>query len=264
MSPSDQSSDTRADRNSYNVYTQKLLRFASLSDTDRHVLDSLSSHEDIVAKGSDIAQEGENPSAIFLIKKGMAARYRTLADGGRQILTFMIPGDICDMDAFLMRTRDHSICALNLVRAVSISRETINRVLTEHPQIALAMRRSSLQEHSMLRERVVSLGRRDARSRIAYLLCELFWRHDAVGLADAAFQLPLTQTELGDSLGLTQVHVNRVIKNFRERGLIAILNRKVVVLDVERLQDVAEISRDYLDPVKFLARSTSGTMASFQ
>ena len=239
------------------------MRFVSLSEADRQALDALATHDRVMAKDCTIAEEGEAPQAIFLVKEGLAARYRTLADGGRQILTFMIPGDLCDVDAFLLRARDHSICALNHVRVASISRDSINQILAEHPQVSLALRRGSLQERSMLRERVLSLGRRDARGRIAYLLCELFWRYEAIGLVQGMFQLPLTQTELGDSLGLTQVHVNRVLKDFRERELIAIHNRKIVVLDFERLQDMAEVTRDYLHPASYPAAGIEATGADF-
>ena len=99
----------------------------------------------------------------------------------------------------------------------------------------------------MLRERIVSLGRRDARGRIAYLLCELLWRHAAMGLAEGEmFRLPLTQTELGDALGLTPVHVNRVLKEFREHRLIAMERRLLRVLDPEGLQHIAAFDKAYL------------------
>ena len=115
------------------------------------------------------------------------------------------------------------------------------------PRISAALWWSSLQEEAMLRERVVSLGRRDARGRVAYLLCELLWRHAAVGLTDGdVFRLPLTQTELGDTLGLTPVHVNRVLREFRERRLISMQHRMLELLDVNGLQAIAGFNKDYL------------------
>lgn len=99
----------------------------------------------------------------------------------------------------------------------------------------------------MLRERIVSLGRRGARGRVAYLLCELLWRHTAVGLnRNGSFPLPLTQTELGDTLGLTPVHVNRVLKDFRALQLIAIKHRVIDLLDLPGLQHIAGFTKDYL------------------
>ena len=100
----------------------------------------------------------------------------------------------------------------------------------------------------MLRERIVSLGRRDARARIAYLLCELLWRHTAVGLNsnDGSFLLPLTQTELGDTLGLTPVHVNRILKEFRSYHLIAMEHKMITLLDVPGLQTIGGFTKEYL------------------
>ncbi len=99
----------------------------------------------------------------------------------------------------------------------------------------------------MLRERVISLGRRDARGRIAHLVCELFWRHKAVKLADdQAFRLPLTQEELGDALGLTQVHVNRVMRIFYEQRIMGMENRRMCLLDLNRLQRISGVKKSYL------------------
>src|ERR1700754_3939297 len=107
---------------------------------------------------------------------------------------------------------DHSIATITPVRIASIARIDLLEVFAERPRISAALWWSSLQEEAILRERIVSLGRRDARGRIAYLLCELLWRHAAVGLTNGGkFSLPLTQTELGDTLGLTPVHVNRIL-----------------------------------------------------
>ena len=100
----------------------------------------------------------------------------------------------------------------------------------------------------MLRERIVSLGRRDARGRIAYLLCELLWRHKAVGLtSDESFFLPLTQMEIADTLGLTPVHVNRVLQDLRNQGLVTLRYGMLHLLDVERLQALAEFDEGYLN-----------------
>jgi hypothetical protein len=120
-------------------------------------------------------------------------------------------------------------------------------LFAKHPRISAALWWSSLQEEAMLRERIVSLGRRDARGRVAYLLCELLWRHAAIGLTNGdVFVLPLTQTELADTLGLTPVHINRILKEFRKRCFIAIEHKLLNVLDVVGLQDIAGFNKDYL------------------
>ena len=230
-----------------NPLIRKLSHFAPLSDSDCTILDDLASVEERIAADVDIIAEGTPPRSIFVILEGMAIRYRGLPDGGRQIMTFLIPGDLCDMHVFLARTMDHSIGTITPVRLAAVSRDRMMDVFTLRPRISAALWWSSMQEEAMLRERIVSLGRRDARGRIAYLLCELLWRHAAVGLtSNGTFSLPLTQTELGDTLGLTPVHVNRILKEFRSSHLIAMDHRMITLLDLPGLQEVAEFTKDYL------------------
>ncbi len=230
-----------------NPLVRKLSLFAPLSPSDRDTLDELASKQERVAADVDIVAEGMAPRSVFVIIEGMAARYRGLPDGGRQIMTFLIPGDLCDIHVFLARAMDHSIGAITPVRIASISRERMMDVFTRQPRISAALWWSSMQEEAMLRERIVSLGRRDARGRIAYLLCELLWRHAAVGLtSNGTFRLPLTQTELGDTLGLTPVHVNRILKEFRFHRLIAMEQKLITLLDVPGLQRMAGFTKDYL------------------
>ncbi len=226
---------------------RKLSLFVPLSETDRKVLDALSTGEEHFAADVDIIIDGMAPRSVFLVQEGMAIRYRGLPNGGRQIITFLIPGDLCDPHVFLVKTMDHSIGTITPVRIAALSREGLTKTFATCPRISAALWWSSMQEESMLRERIVSLGRRDARGRIAYLLCELFWRYTAMGLAQGeVFHLPLTQTELGDALGLTPVHVNRVLRDFREQRLIAMEHRMLRMLDVVGLQGIAGFSKDYL------------------
>ena len=233
---------------SLNPLTRKLSHFAPLSVSDQQVLDALAARDRHYPADVDIVAEGTTPLSVFLVKEGMAVRYRALPDGRRQIMTFLIPGDLCDVHVFVLKARDHSISTITPVRIAPISRESMMNVFAHRPRISAALWWSALQEEAMLRERIVSLGRRDARGRIAYLLCELLWRHAAVGLTDGeTFRLPLTQTELGDALGLTPVHVNRVLKEFRARRLIAMERRMVDLLDVAGLQDIAAFSEAYLN-----------------
>lgn len=232
---------------STNPLTRKLSLYAQLSDSDRQRLDALLSREEHFSADVDIISEGMLPRSVFVVKEGMAIRYRNLPDGGRQIMTFLIPGDLCDAHVFLLRAMDHSLGTITPVRIAPVSREDILDLFVQRPRISAALWWSSLQEESMLRERIVSLGRRDARGRVAYLLCELLWRHAAVGLTNGdVFRLPLTQTELGDTLGLTPVHVNRILKEFREKQLITINQKMLHLLDIAGLQNIAGVNSDYL------------------
>ncbi len=233
---------------SSNPLTKKLSHYAPLSDSDRQVLDALLARSEHFPADVDIVAEGMVPRSVFVLKDGMAIRYRNLPDGGRQIMTFLIPGDLCDVHVFLLKTMDHSLGTITPVRIAPISRDDILDLFAQHPRISAALWWSSLQEEAILRERIVSLGRRDARGRIAYMLCELLWRHAAIGLTNGGiFQLPLTQTELGDTLGLTPVHVNRILKEFRERRLITIERKILNILDIQGLQNIAAFDEKYLN-----------------
>lgn len=226
---------------------RKLALFVPPSDADRHALDALLISEEQFPAHTDIVVEGVTPRSVFLLQAGMAVRYRNLPDGRRQIMTFLIPGDLCNPHMFLLKTMDHSIGTHTAVRIAALSHEGLMQVFATRPRVSAALWWSALQEEAMMRERVVSLGRRDARGRIAYLLCELLWRYEAMGLANhETYCLPLTQTELGDALGLTPVHVNRVLMKFREQRLISMEHHLLKVLDIERLQKVAAFNKDYL------------------
>ncbi len=232
---------------SQNLLIRKLSLFLPLSKSDRRVLDVLALSEERFPVDVDIIAEGKPPRSVFWIKEGLAIRYRWLPRGGRQIMTFLIPGDLCDEHTFLMKAMDHSIGTITPVCIAPISRESMMELFSHRPRISAALWWSSLQEKAILRERIVSLGRRDARGRLAYLLCELFWRHAAVGLTDGeSFPLPLTQIELGDTLGLTSVHINHVLKEFRQQALIAIRHKVLYLLDTLALQQIAGLSKGYL------------------
>jgi CRP-like cAMP-binding protein len=226
---------------------RKLGNFAPLTTQDEQVIESIGSSDESFAPGAVIIGEGDAPRSVFVLTEGIACRYRDMPDGRRQIMTFLLPGDMCDLHVFLVGAMDHSISALSPVRLSAIARPRILDLLFNRPRIAAALWWSSLQEEAILRERIVALGRRNAHGRIAYLLCELLWRYQAVGLdLDRVVSLPLSQVDLADTLGLTPVHVNRVLKQLREDGLVALSNRMMTILDLGRLQAIAGFDSSYL------------------
>lgn len=225
----------------------KLSNFAPLSDDDVRTLDGLCRTEERFGAGADIVSEGDAPRSAFVLTHGMACRYRLLPDGRRQILTFLIPGDVSDLRVFLLKTMDHSIRAMVPTRLAAIGRETVIDIVARHPRIGAALSWGAMQEEAMLRERIVSLGRRNSRERLAYLLCELVWRQIAIGESEShAIWLPLTQTDLADALGLTAVHINRVLQSFRRDQLITLEHRQLVLLNLERLAAISGLTLNYL------------------
>ena len=230
-----------------NALVAKLSQFAPLSDQDVRLLETLCSPEERFRAGANIAIEGETPRSAFVLTRGMACRFRLMPDGRRQILTILIPGDFFDLHGFLLKATDHSVAAIGPTRIAAIGREVVIDIIANHPRIGAALWWSAMQQDAMLRERIVALGRRSARGRVAYLFCEIVWRQRAIGLAeDHAVRLPFTQTDLADMLGLTSVHTNRVLQGFRRDELITLEHRRLTLHDLERLRAISGLSKDYL------------------
>lgn len=230
-----------------NPLARKLVNYIAITPEDVRVLDRLERSQESIEAHQDIIAEGAMPRSVFLVKEGLACRYRILPDGRRQIMTFLLPGDLNDLHVFLLREMDHSVAAITPVRIATIALESVMELTIRRPRITAGLWWASLQEEALLRERIVALGRRNAAGRVAYLLCELLLRHQAVGLAEGqSFELPLTQVELADTLGMTAVHINRILQDFRKRGFIVLKNRTVVLTDLAALQKVGEFTRTYL------------------
>ena len=230
-----------------NPLVSKLSRFIRLSEEEVGVLEALCANQERFNAGVSLAEEGDPARLGFVVTRGLACRYRLLADGRRQILAFLIPGDCFDLHAFLLRSMDHSVVTVAATRLATISQDKVIEIVALYPRIGAAFWWSAMQDAAIMRERIVSLGRRNARARVAYLLCELIWRQRAIGFSDDhAMRLPLTQVDIADALGLTAVHVNRVLQAFRRAGLITLVRRRLQLHDVDALQNLAELTPDYL------------------
>ena len=234
-------------RPSPNLLVANLSRFVSLSKDDISFLETLCGKQELVQKAVNLAEEGDAPSRGFAISRGLACRYRDMPDGRRQILTFIMPGDFFGLHVFLMKSIDYSIIALTPTRLARIERAQLIEIVEHHPRIVTALWCHTMQEAALLRERVVRLGRGNAHIRVAYLFCEFLWRYRAVGLGeDDTLWMPLTQAEIADTLGLTPVHVNRVLQDFRRDGVITLAQRRLTLHRVDRLQELAQLNQDYL------------------
>lgn len=230
-----------------NPLVTKLSHFLPLADEDIEALADLTAARQRLPAHTDIIVEGDIPRAAFVVLEGMACRYRILMDGRRQILAFLVPGDICDINVFVLRNVDHSIGTIMPTSIATIGREKLADVLARYPRISAALSWNAVQEEAIQREHVVALGRRNAHGRVAYLLCELVWRQQASGMSlDHAIRLAMTQTEIADMLGLTPVHVNRVLQDFRKDRFITLDHHRLTLLNGERLERIAELTEDYL------------------
>jgi CRP-like cAMP-binding protein len=228
-------------------FTRKLAHFLELSDAELHVLQSMPADMRDVHGGADIVADGDWPSELSLIIEGFACRYKVLADGRRQIMAFLIPGDICDLRALLTGRMDHAVAALNSNKVASIPRERVFETIEKYPRIELALWRDTMLDAALYRQWLINLGRRNAVQRIAHLLCEIWTRLRAIGRAqDNTYQFPVTQSDLADAMGFSLVHVNRTLKNLREGGLLTFRENEVRVLDWDRLRQVAGFDAGYL------------------
>ena len=167
-------------RRAWNPLVAKLSQFAPLSDKDVGLLETLCVPEERFGAGANIVVEGESPRSAFVLTRGMACRYRLMPDGRRQILTILIPGDFFDLHGFLVETMDHSVATIGPTRIAAIGRAAVIDIVANHPRIGAALWWSAMQEQAMLRERIVALGRRSARGRMAYFLFEIVWRQRAI------------------------------------------------------------------------------------
>jgi CRP-like cAMP-binding protein len=194
-----------------------------------------------------IVREGDRPSECCLIVEGFMCRYKFTEDGKRQIFSFHIAGDIPDLQSLHLKTMDHSLMTMTPCKLAFIPHQSLTELTRRCPRVADLMWRDTLIDAAIFREWMVGIGRRSAYTRIAHVLCEVLVKMRAVGLADGhACDLPITQTEIGDALGLSTVHVNRSLQELRGDGLIKFERGSLNVLDWEGLKKAGEFDPTYL------------------
>jgi CRP-like cAMP-binding protein len=226
---------------------RKLEQRDRLSQEEKRVLEGAMVRVKEFRPDEDMIREGDRPTESTLLLEGFAARYKVLTDGKRQITAIHVAGDFVDLHSFLLKQMDHAVLAITHCTVGAVPHETLREITESHPHLGRLLWLSTLIDGAIHREWLVAMGRRPAAHHTAHLLCELFLRLQAVGLTkDNSFRLPLTQTELGDTLGLSTVHVNRVLQDLRGGGLITWRGDTVVIEDWPRLKQFAEFDPTYL------------------
>jgi CRP-like cAMP-binding protein len=191
--------------------------------------------------------EGDRPTQCCVIMTGFAFRCKITENGRRQILSFHPAGDMPDLHSLLLERTDHDLVTLSPAQVAFIEHRHINQLIENRPSIARALWRETVVDASIYREWIVRLGTRDAAGRMAHLVAELRARLSAVGLAaDDQFEFPITQSELAEALGISTVHVNRVIQSFRAAGILNIQRSKVTLNDIEQLVKIGGFNDLYL------------------
>ena len=230
-----------------NSFVRKLQAYAPLSERDVALLGEATGYERQVAAHRDLISEGDKPGPAFVVLAGWAFRYKILPGGSRQILAFMMPGDFCDPHIGTLEEMDHSLAAMTDCQIASIPRERMESLITATPALTRAFWRAQLIDEGISRAWIASMGRRNAIERVAHLMLELSVRMRNIGLAtDETCSLPMTQTVLADALGLTPVHVNRVLRALRESEAMRLDRGKLTVLNVIKLAKIAGFDENYL------------------
>lgn len=226
----------------------KLERRDQLSPEERQRLETAIARVREVGADEDIVREGSRPAESSLLLEGFAARYKLLSNGRRQITALHVAGDFVDLHSFLLHTMDHGVVSLSPCRIALVPHAVLHEITEHCPHLTRLLWLSTLIDGATHREWLVAMGRRPALGHAAHLLCELFTRLQAVGLTtERSFRLPITQTEFGDALGLSTVHVNRVLQEIRAEGLITWESGLVTIHDWDRLRHMAEFDPTYLN-----------------
>ncbi|SDJ47070.1 cAMP-binding domain of CRP or a regulatory subunit of cAMP-dependent protein kinases [Aliiruegeria lutimaris] len=228
--------------------TRKLSVFVALSDMELAVLDRLHQRRRTFVQGIDLVHQGQSDQAAYVLAEGWVCSYKIQRDGSRQIVDFQIPGDFLGLRSVLLHTSDHSIVPIVEIEAAEILVSDLLDAFAHTPRLATAILWAASRDEAMVVEHLVGLGQRDAEARVAHFFLELAARLALVGLGSkAGFECPLTQYHLADSLGLSAVHVNRVLRRLREEGLVTFRDGRVSFENYDGLVTLAEFDPEYLN-----------------
>jgi CRP-like cAMP-binding protein len=231
----------------YNPLIRKLDSIFTLTDDERQALETLPMQVVVIKEDQDIVRAGDSPSRSCLLLSGFACVYKLTGDGKRQIAGFSIAGDIPDLQSLHLDVLDNSIGTLTPCRVGFIPHKALRDLCECYPRITAAFWRETLIDAAIFREWVLNVGQREAYSRMAHVFCEMLVRLKAVGLADDhGCDLPITQAEFADALGVTTVHVNRVLQEMRANGIIELRGDRLNIPDWETLKRAGDFDPTYL------------------
>ena len=227
---------------------RKLFSYVRLTGDEFEVVSDLHRRRRNFAVGMDMIYQGQIDQSAYVLASGWACSYKILSDGTRQIVGFQIPGDFLGLRSVLFRTADHNVEPITPVQASEVSQRDLLTVFSKTPRLATAVLWAASRDEAMVVERLIDLGRRSSTERMAHFLLELGARLQLVGLGDkTGYKCPLSQYLLADALGLSAVHVNRVLRELREAGLVTFQRGRVVFDNYKGLVQLAGFDRGYLD-----------------
>jgi CRP-like cAMP-binding protein len=227
---------------------RKLGAFVALSHEELSVLDELHRRRLTFVPGRDLVLQGQADQSAYILASGWVCSYKIQRSGSRQIVDFQVPGDFLGLRSILFRTADHSIEPVTRVEASEIYAQDLLDAFSQTPRLATAVLWAASRDEAMVVEHLVDIGRRNALERTAHFLLELGARLKLVGLATTSgYDCPLSQYMLADALGLSAVHINRVLRELREEGLLTFQRGRVTFDDFDRLVAAVDFDKAYLD-----------------
>lgn len=222
-------------------FADRIGEFLPLSDTERAAVEQVQGRTRALRRGAALVRENDRTSDLFVVSSGMMMSYVLLDDGSRQILRFLFPGDLTGASALAYAQSPECVAALCESVVCLFDRAQVAEVLARHPRLALALTAIDQAERAAMTDRLAGLGRTSAQARIAAVLLDIRDRLRRAGEdVEGGFTLPLTQEEIGDASGLTAVHVNRMLRQLEETGLIARYGTRVILSDEARLKRAAK------------------------
>jgi CRP-like cAMP-binding protein len=226
----------------------KLGGFVDLSDAELSVLEDLHKRRRSFAAGPDLVHQGQSNQAAYILISGWACSYKLLEDGQRQIIDFQIPGDFLGLRSVVLHLSDHSIEAVTDIEVTEVVVADLMEAFSDTPRLAKAVFWAASRDEAMVVEHLINIGRREAEVRVAHFFLELGARLTLVGLGSkAGYACPLTQYLMADALGLSSVHVNRVLRKLREAGMVTFRDGYVAFDDYNRTVEFADFETTYLD-----------------
>ncbi len=227
---------------------RKLNQFLPLGPGELAALAELEAQHRPVAAGAELVHEREAGQRAFVLQRGWACCYKLLPDGGRQVIDFRVPGDFLGFRSVLLRTADHSAAAVTDAVVAEVPARRMLETFHALPRLGAAILWAASRDEAMVVEHLVGIGRRDAVTRTAHFLVELGLRLRLIGLgSDKGYICPLNQYVLADALGLTAIHLNRTLRQLRERKLMTFRDGEVTFHDLDRLRTLAGHHGGYLD-----------------
>jgi CRP-like cAMP-binding protein len=230
-----------------NILIRKLQTISGLGQSDTAILESVAIQEKEYQANADILRDGDQPTLSFVVLDGLIGSTKMTGDGKRQITSVFVPGDIPDLHGLHLSVMDCSFTPLMPSRVGFMRHDALRAICDQHPSIMRVFWRSTVIDAAIYREWVTNVGRRDAYTRMAHILCELIVRLRSVGrIEDHVARLPITQAALGDALGLSTVHVNRVLQDLRRDGLISTVGSRFHATDWAGLIRAGDFDGTYL------------------